>query len=111
MQTTQTATDLEKKAAAFAQRVRALSHDRPWLAAISLASSEDADGAEAYRLAGIGAEIGNDEPAPAPLNLSERQGESFDQMATRYATEKGVSLRDAVRAVGKARPDLAAARG
>ena len=51
----------------------------------------------------------------APHNLSSsaaatQPGESFDALATRYAAEKNVSLREAVHAVAVARPDLAAAR-
>jgi hypothetical protein len=106
----QTATDIQTKATAFAQRVTALAVDRPMREAISLANTQDAEGAEAYRLAGVGAEAVEDEPKSAPLNLSVRGDESFDQLAMRYATEKHVSLRDAIREVGRARPDLAATR-
>lgn len=109
MQTTET--DIEQKAAAFAARVAALSKDRPLRDAISLATTQDAEGAAAYRLAGIGAEQMQAAPAPTSINLSVREGETFDALAMRYANEHGVSLRQAVREVGKARPDLAAARG
>ena len=109
MQDTKTTDSVEQKAAQFSARVAALSNGRTLRDAISLATVQDAEGAEAYRLAGIGAEPVND--APAPISLSARTGESFDDMALRYANEKGVSLRVAVHEVGKARPDLAAARG
>ena len=51
----------------------------------------------------------------APHNLSSlpaatQHAESFDALATRYAAEQNVSLREAVHAVAVARPDLAAAR-
>jgi hypothetical protein len=39
-----------------------------------------------------------------------RPGETFDAVVERYAAEHRVSLREAVHAVGTARPDLAAAR-
>jgi hypothetical protein len=106
-----TETEIDKKAAAFAARVTALSKDRPLRDAISLATTQDAEGAEAYRLAGIGAERVEAAPAPASLNLSVREGDTFDTLAMRYANEHGVSLRQAVREVGKAHPNLAAARG
>jgi phage I-like protein len=101
--------DIEQKAEAFAARVTALSKDHLLRDAISLATTQDAEGAEAYRLAGIGAVQVVE--APAPISLSVRTGESFDALAMRYANERGVSLRQAVHEVGKARPDLAAARG
>jgi len=111
MQDTKTTeTDIEQKAAAFAARVTALSKNRPLRDAISLATAQDAEGAEAYRLAGIGAEPVEAAPAPASINLSVREGETFDALAMRYANEHGVSLRQAVHEVSKARPDLAAAR-
>ena len=104
-----TDTDIQQKATAFAARVAALSNGRTLRDAISLATTQDAEGAAAYRLAGIGAEpVSN---APAPISLSARAGESFDALALRYANERGVSLRQAVHEVSKARPDLAAARG
>lgn len=110
MQDTKTTkADIEQKAAAFAARVTGLSKDRPLRDAIILATAQDAEGAEAYRLHGVGAEAGEEAAAPV-LNLSARSGESFDQLAQRYALEKGVSLRQAIHDVGKARPDLAAAR-
>lgn len=101
----------EQKAAAFAARVAELSKNCALRDAISLATRQDAEGAEAYRLAGIGAEQMEVAPAPASINLSVREGETFDALAMRYAHEHGVSLRQAVHAVSKARPDLAAARG
>jgi len=101
----------EQKAAAFAARVAELSKSCTLRDAISLATMQDAEGAEAYRLAGIGAEQVEAAPAPASINLSAREGETFDALAMRYAHEHGVSLRQAVHAVSKARPDLAAARG
>jgi hypothetical protein len=72
--------------------------------------AQDPDGAESYRLAGLGAEVDTElQPAPM-LSLSVRPGESFDSLVARYSSEKNVSLREAIREVGKARPDLAAAR-
>lgn len=111
MQDTKTTeTDIEQKAAAFAARVTALSKNRPLRDAISLATTQDAEGAEAYRLAGIGAQQVEAAPAPA-INLSvPRMDETFDSAVTQYANEHGVSLRVAAHEVGKARPDLAAAR-
>jgi hypothetical protein len=106
MQTTDT--DLEQKAEAFTARVTALSKGRALRDAINLATTQDAEGAEAYRLAGIGAEPAD--AAPVPMCLSARTGESFDALALRYASEHGVSLRQAAHEVGKARPDMAAAR-
>jgi len=112
MQDTKTTeTDIEKKAAAFAARVAELSRSRTPLDAISLAMAQDAEGAEAYRLAGIGAAKVEAAPASTSINLSVREGETFDALAMRYAHEHGVSLRQAVREVGKARPDLAVTRG
>ena len=106
----QTKTDLEKKAAGFAERVTACSNGRTLRDAISLAMAQDAEGAEAYRLVGVGAEL-DTEPAAAPvLSLSARPGESFDALAMRYAIEKKVPLRVAVHAVGLALPGLAEAR-
>ncbi len=107
MQTTDT--DLEQKAAAFTARVTALAKGRSLRDAINLATMQDAESAAAYRLAGIGAETVNAEPEPVLL-LSARPGESFDALAQRYASERSISLRDAIRAVSLARPDLAASR-
>jgi len=104
----------EQKAAAFAARVAELSKGCTLRDAISLATSQDAEGAEAYRLAGVGAEQVEAAPAPASINLSVREGEAFDDVAMRYYREhrgQGVTIREAVRAVSLARPDLAAARG
>lgn len=103
-----TVTDLEKKAAAFAQRVIDLSNGRTLRAAIDLAEAQDREGAESYRLAGIGAKAATP-PAPV-LTLSAQPGDSFDAMVMRYASERGVGLREAIREVGKARPDLVAGR-
>jgi hypothetical protein len=112
MQDTKTTeTDIEHNAAAFAARVKALSKDHPLRYAISLATSQDAEGADAYRLAGIGVQRVEAAPTPTSVNLSVREGETFDDLAMRYANEHGVALRQAVHEVGKARPDLAAARG
>jgi hypothetical protein len=110
MQDTKTTeTDIAQKAAAFADRVTALSNGRTQREAMSLAQMQDPEGAEAYRLAfGGGKRV---DAAPATISLSAREGESFDALAMRYANEHGVSLRQAVREVGAARPDLAAARG
>ncbi len=110
MQDTKT-TDIEQQAAQFARRVaQKFALVRDWATAFTLAQDEDESGAEAYRRAGIGADTLEPEPPPV-LSLSARPNESFDDLATRYAIEKGVSLREAVREVGRARPDLAAGRG
>ena len=109
MQDLKTNDSVEQKAAAFAERVTALSKDRPLRDAIGLATAQDTEGAEAYRLAGIGTEPVND--ASAAISLSARTGESFDDLVSRYANEKGVPLRVAAHEVGRARPDLAATRG
>ncbi len=111
MQDPKTTDSVAQQAAAFAQRVTTLSNGRTLRDAISLATAQDAEGAVAYRLAGIGAEQVEAAPAPAAINLSVHEGETFDALAMRYANEHGVSLRQAVHAVGVARPDLAAARG
>jgi hypothetical protein len=97
--------DIEKKAAAFAAR---LPKDYTSADAIRL-SRQYPEEADAYRLSGIGAET-TDEPKPTALNLSVRSGETFDQLAMRYAAEKNIPLRQAVHEVGKARPELAATR-
>jgi len=103
-------TDIEQKAAQFSARVaQHFTNTGDWTKAFILAQSEDDAGAEAYRLSGVGVDQVND--AAAPISLSARSGESFDVLALRYANEHGVSLRQAVHEVGKARPDLAAARG
>lgn len=104
-----TETDIARRAAAFAERVTTLSNGRTLRDAINLATAQDAEGAEAYRLAGIGAEPVSH--ATAPINLSARPGESFDDLVVRYQHEHGVSARTAAHAVAVARPDLAAARG
>jgi hypothetical protein len=107
-----TDTDIERQAAQFSARVaRHFTNTRDWTKAFTLAQHEDEAGAAAYRLAGIGAEPVQAMPASAAINLSVREGETFDALAMRYANEHGVSLRQAVHEVGKARPDLAAARG
>ena len=103
--------DLQTKAERFEARVTQLSKGtKSWAHAFHLAQQEDEAGAMAYRLAGISAKAVEDAAIPA-FNLSVRSGESFDQVAQRYAAEKGVSLRQAIHDVGRARPDLASARG
>jgi hypothetical protein len=106
----QTTKELEKKAASFAQRVTDLSKGRTMREAFDLAQDADAEGAEAYRLVGVGAEI-DPEATPSPvLSLSARPDETFDELVMRFADEKHVPLRDAAHAVAVARPDLVAAR-
>ncbi len=111
MQNTKTTeTDIEQQAAQFSARVaQHFKNTGDWTKAFSLAQHEDATGAAAYRLTGIGAEPGTD--TPAPISLSVRTGESFDDLVSRYAAERRVPLRVAAHEVGRARPDLAAARG
>ena len=89
-------------AARFQDAVVAQSRNHPTHLAIKLATNDDPGAAEAYRLAGIGA------MPTETLALSE--GESLNALCERYAVEKQVSLREAVRAVGTARPDLVAIR-
>lgn len=103
-------TSLDKRAAQFSQRVTVLAKDHTMRDAFALAQAEDEAGAEAYRLAGLGADTVDPEP-PALLSLSTRPGETFDQLVSRYAAERNVSLRQAIHDVGRVRPDLAAARG
>jgi hypothetical protein len=71
---------------------------------------QDAEGAEAYRLAGIGAQMAETAHPQTLIHLSAVANESFDVLAMRYAVERGISLRQAIHEVGKARPDLAAVR-
>ena len=103
---TQEQSDTIKAATRFAEVVK----QRGGTAgAILLASNEDPDGAEAYRLVGLGiTPLPEAEPV---VSLSVKPGaESFDQLAQRYAAEKNVPLREAVHEVGRLRPDLAEAR-
>jgi hypothetical protein len=111
MQDTKTTdADIDTMAAAFAARVMELARGRTLRDAISLATTQDAEGAEGYRALGVGATVGTaTEPAPV-LSLSARSGESFDDLVSRYANEKGVPLRVAAHEVGRSRPDLAASR-
>lgn len=48
--------------------------------------------------------------SPSHLSLSARPGETFDELAWRYASEHKLSLADAIHHVALARPDLAASR-
>lgn len=105
-----TETDIERQAAAFAERVTTLSKGRSLRDAINLATTQDAEGAAAYRAVGVGVDTSDTEGGAAVVSLSVRPNESFDALASRYATEHGVSLRQAVHEVGMARPDMAAAR-
>jgi hypothetical protein len=103
-------TNTEKQAAQFSARVEQhFKNTGNWAQAFHLAQDEDEAGAMAYRLAGISTEAVEEVAGPV-LSLSAHSGETFDQLAQRYALEKGVSLREAIHEVGKARPDLAAAR-
>lgn len=100
----------EQKAAAFAARVAELSKSCTLRDAISLATRQDAEGAEAYRLAGIGAEQVEAASTATPINLSAKPDESFDEVCARHVAEHGMSWAQAAHEVGLARPDLAAAR-
>jgi hypothetical protein len=104
----ETMSDVISAAANFGNRVKALvASGRHVREAIDLASAEDKAGAHAYRLAHLGSVT----PTPEPvISLSVRPGESFDELVTRYASEKGVPLRRAISEVGLALPDLARAR-
>ncbi len=108
MQDTKT---IEAQATRFAKRVTALSETHSLRDALNLASTQDPDGAAAYRLAGVGAEQVEELAHPAAISLTAKAGEDFDALVLRYAHERGVSLRQAVHAVGVAHPDRAAARG
>jgi hypothetical protein len=105
LDTTKT-TDIEQKAAAFLRR---LPKDYTAADVVNL-SRQYPDEGEAYRLAGIGATQVEATPVPTPINLSVREGETFDDAVTRYANEKGVRLAVAAHAVAVAAPELAARR-
>jgi hypothetical protein len=105
LDTTKT-TEIEQKAAAFLRRLP----KNYTTADVVNVSRQYPDEGDAYRLAGIGATWVS-AAGPSSINLSVREGETFDALAMRYAHEHGVTLRQAVHEVGKARPDLAAARG
>jgi hypothetical protein len=109
MSTDMKTADIHALAERFEQRVISLAKGRTAREAVELAAVQDAAGAAAYRLRGVDVET-TDEAQPAPLNLSVQDGESFDALCLRYSTEKGIPLRQAVHEVGKARPELAAAR-
>jgi hypothetical protein len=104
-------TDVELRAGRFALNVKQRFEEcRDWLKAFELEAAVNPDGAECYRRAGVSAiEPESTEPLPV-LSLSVRVGETFDELATRYAVERNVPLREAIRTVGLARPELAAAR-
>jgi hypothetical protein len=92
----------------FDGRVRVLSAEHEPREAFQRAQGELKDQASAYRAHGVSRQ---EAPAPkAVVSLSAHPGETFDQLAMRHAREKGISLRDAIHAVGVARPDLAAGR-
>jgi hypothetical protein len=102
-------TDINKAAARFGATVRRhAATGMTTRAAFQLAQDQDQEGATAYRLAGLGGDAESD--AQGALSLSARLGESFDELAMRHATERSIPLRQAVREVAKARPDLAASR-
>ena len=95
-----------KAAARFEARVATLVKGRlSHRDAFSLAQREDSAGALAYRLAGVGAE--ELQPASTVVLLSAKPGESFDDVALRYAAEHNIPLRQAIKDVGRLRPDLA----
>lgn len=104
-------TDNEQRAAQFVNRVsKAFANTRDWAKAFNLAQREDPAGAEAYRLAALG-EVETEPSNSVPVfALSAKPGETFDDLAIRFAREKGVSLRNAIREVSTLRPDLAATR-
>jgi hypothetical protein len=99
-------------ARAFEQRVITLSKQpgRSVREAMTLAASLDAAGAQAYRRVGITTDLEAVAVEAPVLSLSIRQGESFDAVCLRYSNEQGVPLREAIRAVSAARPDLLDAR-
>jgi len=104
-------TKTTEKAAQFALRVsQKFALVRDWAKAFTLAQDEDEPGAAAYRAVGVGADTSDAEDGTSALSLSVRPNESFDQLAQRYATEHGVSLRQAVHEVARSRPDMAAGR-
>ena len=98
--------DIETRAAAFLRRL-----PKNYTAAdVVRLSRQHPEEGEAYRLSGIGTEIDTEGEPAAVLSLSARPGESFDDLAMRFAIEKGVSLREAIHEVGRANPALAAVR-
>jgi phage I-like protein len=99
-------------ARAFEQRVITLSKQpgRSAREAMTLAASLDEPGAQAYRRVGIATDLEAAPAHPPTLSLSVRQGESFDALCLRYSNEQAVPLREAIRAVSVARPDLLDAR-
>lgn len=105
MDTKTTETDIEQMAATFLRR---LPKDYKTADVLSL-SREYTEEGEAYRLASGGGK--SVEATPATISLSAQTNESFDDLVNRYANEKRVPLRVAAHEVGRARPDLAAARG
>jgi hypothetical protein len=94
------------QATAFARRVRDLMLARTPREAISLASTRDAPGAAAYRLAGGHGLL----RATDAVDLSRDRSESFETLVKQYATEHGVSFKRAIHVVGAQRPDLAISR-
>jgi hypothetical protein len=109
--TMQKTSNLAEKAAAFDERVMARSKTMSLHDAIRIEGMHDAEGAEARRLIGLGAELVPESEAAVVLALaSDAQDQSFDQMVASHADRHGVSLREAVHAVAMARPDLAATR-
>lgn len=102
---------MEERASRFARRVTELSETHSLRDALNRASTLDPDGAAAYRLAGVGAEQVEALVPTTAISLTAAVGEDFDALVLRYAHERGVSLRQAVHAVGEAYPDMAAARG
>lgn len=98
--------NIETKAAAFLRR---LSKDYTAADVVNL-SRQYPDESEAWRLAGLGVTQVEAAPMPTPINLSAREGETFDALCQRHSIEKGISLKRAAHEVGLAYPELAAAR-
>ena len=80
--------------------------------AMYLAMRSDTEGAAAYRREGISAAEAPEKPGPVlQLSVLPADGESFEAVVGRYLSEHpATSLREAIRTVASARPDLALSR-
>jgi len=103
---------IEQQAAAFAARVTGLATGRTPREAMHLAADQDAAGAEAYRLVGLG----TDDAAVAPeaeaspvlaLSAAQQQATSFSGLVTTLAAERKLNTKEAMQAAQALRPDLA----
>ncbi len=85
---------------------------KPTREAMHLAMRADDAGAQAYRREGISAAEAPEKPGPVlQLSVLPADGESFEAVVGRYLSEHpATSLREAIRTVASARPDLALSR-